>query len=346
LFLSGILFFPVYFSVLKPAVRKYGADAYQSVFKFDQWLKIIGFYSAPCVKFYLDFASYFTFLILYTIVGFRLSYDYTFLEGLMHSWIIAMLLRESRDYWYDGRNHLLFGNNYLDVLMLLFYLPAAFLRIYERCTYNEAEFNSVGGFSNEILRNGTAAWYPENGEEWGKARSWHGIAGIFFWVRIVDYFRASRKLGPLVLVLAKVTRDSLQFFVVLLVFIISFGAAIICASRPRDDPSESIRTYFTKAVFVPLFEIFGEHFLDSSTLSIGDHPMCAGEMTDKMICSPNQSLGIILLCIYLFISSIILMNLLIASEFSPQNTPQHAESRFPYETLHVARLIFILFEWQ
>ncbi len=319
-FLSSILFFPVLISVLKGKNEKM-----QGKFKFsvaagtcfhisDYPLIIYGFYSAPCVKFYLDFASYLTFLILFTIVGFRLSYEYTILEGLMHTWIIAMLLRESRDYFFDRRSHLLFGNNYFDVLMLLFYSPAAGLRIYERFKYTEVEFNLLGGFRNESLLDGSLARYEGIGEDWGKARSWHGIAGIFFWVRIVDYFRASRKLGPLMLVLVKVTKDAIQFFVVLFVFLVSFGTAIICASRPRDDPSESIRTYFTKAIFVPFFEIFGEHFLNSNSLSIVDNPMCSGDMADTMACSQLQSLGIILLCMYLFISSIILMNLLIASE--------------------------------
>jgi hypothetical protein len=316
IFLSSLLVFPVIISEIK-IDRSDNAlvPGYQS-HVYNLYLKFIGFYSAPCVKFYLDFLSYFTFLILFTFVGFRLSYAYTFLEGIVHAWIIAMILREIRDYWFDGRSHLLFSNNYFDILMLLFYLPAAFLRIYERCMYTETEFNSVGGFRNEPLGNGTLAWYEGIGEDWGKARSWHGIAGIFFWVRIVDYFRASHRLGPLMLVLAKVTRDSLQFFLVLIVFIISFGAAIICAGRPRDDPSVSISTYFKKAIFVPLLGIFGEHFLDSNSLSISNHPMCAGDsLAESVTCSQQQSLGITLYCIYLFISSIILMNLLIASEY-------------------------------
>jgi hypothetical protein len=237
------------------------------------------------------------------------------LEGIMHCWIFGLVIREVFELW-SGASYLVFGNNYFDVIMLILYLPAAALRIHETAVLSEEQFLQQGSLTHAALPDGSRAKYAQVGGEWGQARSWHGIAGIFFWVRIVDYFRAERTLGPLMLVLSKVTLDALQFFMVLLVFIVSFGAAIVCAGRPRQDPRATVGASFTAAIFVPFFEIFGEHFLEGYNLSISDYPMCLAQ-DPASDCSENQSLGIILLSVYLFISSIILMNLLIASEPPP-----------------------------
>jgi hypothetical protein len=44
----------------------------------------LGFYNSQCIKFYIDFTSYLTFLIVYTALGFRFSYEYSVLEGFVH----------------------------------------------------------------------------------------------------------------------------------------------------------------------------------------------------------------------------------------------------------------------
>jgi hypothetical protein len=284
--------------------------------------KALGFYNAPCVKFHIDFASYLTFLILYTALGFQFSYEYSVLEGLVHLWIVALAMRQWYSFWHDG-NRLIFGSNYFEVGMLLCYLPAAGLRIYERSQYDKAQFMALGDTSNHSLDDGVVAKYSSGAGDWARARSWHGIAGVLFWVRIVDYFRASRTLGPLVPVLISVSWQAVQFFILLLVAIVAFGSAIICAGRPRYDPAEGLPAHFAQAVFFPYFEIFGEHFLDGYNISIRDYPGCHHQDPG---CSPQQSLGIILLCIYLFISAIVLMNLLIASTLSP---PRHHAASYP-----------------
>jgi hypothetical protein len=225
-------------------------------------------------------------------------------------------MRQVYSYRNDG-NRLLFGSNYFEVVMLLCYLPAVGLRIYERSQYSQDQFMALGDTSNHALANGAVAKYSTDAGDWARARSWHGIAGIFFSARIVDYFRASRTLGPLVPVLLSVSWQAVQFLLLLLVAIVAFGSAIICAGRPRYDPAEDLPAYFAQAVFFPDFEIFGEHFLDGYNISIRDYPGCHHQDPG---CSPQQSLGIILLCIYLFISTIVLMNLLIASILLP---PHH-----------------------
>ena len=269
--------------------------------------KLVGFYTSPCIKFYVDFASYLTFLILYLVVGFRFDYEYTWQEGLVHLWIIALAVREVSAFL--GRRQL-FGNNYFEVAMVLCYIPAAALRIYERGWYSQTKFMELGGIGNKTLPDGALAQYGGGPADWARARSWHGIAGVLFWARILDYFRASRTLGPLVPVIVRVSGQALQFFVVLLVAMVAFGSAIICAGRPRYDPAQSTPLLVAQAVFFPFLEIFGEHFIDGYNISISNYPGCDAKDTS---CSPQQSLGIVLLCIYLFVSAIILMNLLIAS---------------------------------
>jgi hypothetical protein len=221
-----------------------------------------------------------------------------------------------RDFVTTGKRYSGFGNNALDIAMLAFYLPSIIMRIHERYHYSDDEFLALGGRIQDDgtvlpLADGARAVYVTAGADFVRARSWHGMAGILFWVRLVDYFRVSRTLGPLWLVLIRVSWDALLFFLILLVFMISFGVAIICAARPRPNPGDTFYGLLGQAIFFPYFEIFGEHFLSGYSLSFDDYPKCEEQ---GGTCSSGSKLGIILLGIYLFVATIVLMNLLIASE--------------------------------
>ena len=139
------------------------------------------------------------------------------------------------------------------------------------------------------------------------ARSLHGIAGIFFWVRIFYFLRVSSTLGPLWLVLFRVTcNDVFYFLVFLFVFLFSFGAAIVCSARPAHEQGTPFSSYLVDTLYFPYMEIYGEHFLNSIYFS--SYP---GGLTEPN----NRVLGTLLLCVYLLFSAIVLMNLLIAREF-------------------------------
>ena len=273
--------------------------------------KWCSFYAAPVSKFYLDFASYFAFVVLYTAVGLTMSYEYTVQEALMHTWIFSFALGEFRNYLDMGLIRYNRVNKYhFDVLVLVLYIPAAALRIFEIRYQDQKSFDSLGGNFSAPLQDGHLAVYNESGRDFWTARSWHGVAGIFFWVRILVFCRISSDLGPMVLVLQKVSWNAFELFVFLLVFMIGFGAAMICAGRPRADPRFDLSSSLQQAIFFTYIEIFGEHYLNGFELSFDDYPLC----DDASKCSTSSNLGIILLCIYLFISGIVLMNLLIASE--------------------------------
>ena len=272
----------------------------------EPWIKLDCFSSAPCAKFYFDFAAYLTFVIMYTIVGFNLDYAYTGLELIVNLWILAMIIREASEWMHDSKLNSDFDNNLFDVTMLGLYAVPFGLRVCDWVKFDKDSFQVIGGLGNAT--NGVLARYGAAGD-WTAAQSWHGIAGILFWIRIIDFFRVSPVLGPLVLILKRVTWDALQFFVILLVFMISFGTAILCAGRPRRDSSTDLSANLALAIFFPYLEIFGEHFLSDSSLAISNFPDCSVNQT----CSPSLTL-VVLICCYLFISSIILMNLLIASE--------------------------------
>ena len=273
--------------------------------------KWFSFYAAPVSKFYLDFACYFAFVVLYTAVGLTMSYDYTLQEALMHTWIFSFALGEFRNFLDMGLIRYNRVNKYhFDVLVLVLYIPAAALRIFEIRYQDQKRFDSLGGNASAPIQDGHLAIYNESGRDFWTARSWHGVTGIFFWVRILVFCRISSDLGPMVLVLQKVSWNAFELFVFLLVFMIGFGAAMICAGRPRADPLFDLSSSLEQAIFFTYIAIFGEHFLNGFELSFDDYPLC----NDTNKCSTSSNLGIILLCIYLFISGIILMNLLIASE--------------------------------
>ena len=161
---------------------------------------------------------------------------------------------------------------------------------------------------NVTLEAGQPAHYQSAGQDMATARSWHGVVGILFWVRCVDFLSVSDVLGPLRLVLFRVLVDAFQFFIFLLIFIVSFGAAMVCAARPVRDPSVPLLHSIKLAVYFPYMQIFGEHFMDNGLFSANP-----GDGAD----TSRRQLGTVLYCAYLFISAIVLMNLLIASETSP-----------------------------
>lgn len=154
-------------------------------------------------------------------------------------------------------------------------------------------------------------------------RSLHGVAGIFFWVRGFYFLRVSSTLGPLWVVLVRVVcKDVFFFLVFLFVFLISFGAAIICSVRPAHEPGMALSAYVAHMLYFPYMEIYGEHFLDSPINYFSSHP--GGPTEDD-----NRVLGTLLLCVYLLVSSIVLINLLIAREFPAPDVPRGTFARHP-----------------
>ena len=106
--------------------------------------KLCAFYSAPVTKFYLDFASYFAFVGLYTAVGLTMDYEYTIKEGFMNCWIISLAIGEVRKMTTFGltRYNRFYKFRY-DLIMLGLYAPAAVLRVYERFHYTKADFDAM-----------------------------------------------------------------------------------------------------------------------------------------------------------------------------------------------------------
>jgi hypothetical protein len=274
--------------------------------------KLCAFYTAPCTKFVLSFSFYLAFVLLYTYVGYHMDRVLSPEEQVLHVWILALYVAEIRQFLYQGlRLYVSSGSNGLDILMLVAYIPAFFTRMSE-IKFDDATYNRLGGWNSsthayEPLGNNACASYEYVGEDLKMARSLHGIAGIVFWVRIFYFLRVSSTLGPLWLVLVRVTcNDVFYFLVFLFVFLFSFGAAIVCSVRPAHKQGMPFSAYLADTLYFPYMEIYGEHFLDSIYFS--SYP---GGLTQP----DNRVLSTLLLCVYLLFSAIVLMNLLIAREY-------------------------------
>ena len=280
--------------------------------------KICAFYSAPFTKFVLSFASYLVFIVLYTYVGLTMNQTCTQQELLMHCWIFALLLAEFRQLYIDGASaYFSNGRNAIDILMLTCYIPAFFLRLSEVKCSGRA-WLSLGGWREDLFRkaknvstsitkncstsNTNASSYAVLGEDLTVARSWHGIAGLFFWFRIFDFLSLNSSLGSLWLVLVSIARlDVVHFALFLAVCWVSFAFAIVCATRAVAEADGS--GDFSTVIYLLFMELFGEHFLESEWFD--SYPGGKAERD-------NRVLGTTLLGTYLFFSVIILMNLLIA----------------------------------
>ena len=298
--------------------------------------KLRMFYTAPVTKFTLQFMFYVAFVLIYTYVGFFMDHTYGGLEKAMHVWMFCMVFAEIRQIMYDGwRAWWRMNIKKFSLLALLIYIPAFALRMIEVFSFDTVRFNALGAnYSSPkaSLVDDHPAMYAHVGDDFTVARSWHGVAGIFFWLRIFFAFRWNASLGPLWLVLVDVTmNDVLHFFIFLIVILTSFGAAIICAARPRQDPNISFASYMEDSVFFPYMEMFVEHFMDSFLFS--SHPQ-----QDDQPDVYHRRLGTILQCVCILITSVVLTNLLIAGElFCVAHECDHCEPVLSLQQFEIQR---------
>lgn len=127
----------------------------------------------------------------------------------------------------------------------------------------------------------------------------HGIGAAIACLRLLNTMQAHRLLGPLQLIIADILRDLGLFFIFLVLFMLSFSAALTKVYEYEDIPQVSS---FQQSMQTLFWVLFGLVELDTFASS---HP-------DETISHTTEALGKFLLGTYLVLVSILLINLLIA----------------------------------
>eukprot|EP00292_Cryptomonas_paramecium_P002191 CAMPEP_0113672526 /NCGR_PEP_ID=MMETSP0038_2-20120614/6321_1 /TAXON_ID=2898 /ORGANISM="Cryptomonas paramecium" /LENGTH=1543 /DNA_ID=CAMNT_0000588823 /DNA_START=420 /DNA_END=5048 /DNA_ORIENTATION=- /assembly_acc=CAM_ASM_000170 len=275
------------------------------------WMTLEGLYSAPMTKFVLAFSSHVAFCGFFTYVSLNMNEKISWSEVFVDVWILALFIAELRQIIPDGLDHFTDERNFFDNLMLTSFCPAFVLRMLELAGTWGGSWTVVAANGTVIGTDGTApetSIHYAQGQEFGIARSWYGLVAMFFWLRNLDYLRITKSVGPMYLVLINIMwRDVYIFLVFVIICWLAFGTAVLCASSPSYDASVDGSNDATLAnlVYYQYMMLFGEHFMNANEEYLSSHP-------EGNFASDNRLLATILVGIYLFFSTIVLTNLLIA----------------------------------
>ncbi|XP_072019957.1 transient receptor potential cation channel subfamily M member 2-like [Amphiura filiformis] len=134
---------------------------------------------------------------------------------------------------------------------------------------------------------------------------------VIFYIRLLHVFSANKHLGPKLVMIEGMFADLLVFVSILLVFLTCYGVASEAILYPgRSGVSNVLESIF----FRPYLQIFGE-LLEANGEECYTYTREVGNATHTAIeetCQQNAWFGTILLSIYLFLSNVLLLNLLIA----------------------------------
>ena len=128
----------------------------------------------------------------------------------------------------------------------------------------------------------------------------HGIGAAIACLRLLNTMQAHRLLGPLQLIVADILRDLSLFLVFLVLFMLSFSAALTKVYEFEQDVPQL--SSFQQSMQTLFWVLFG--LIELDTFSSGH--------ADETISYTTEALGKFLLGTYLVLVSILLINLLIA----------------------------------
>jgi len=282
--------------------------------------KIIYFYSSPFVKMLVYYTSFFLFVVAfgyvilyeqqtqeYQFYPFRFNIEGNFVEFLVMIYVITLVIEEVRQMLYSSSDPIwknlaiYFGSfwNWIDVVAILLFLPGMVLR------WLFYDGNNPEGFDELQIA----------------ARSLYILSLLCFMIRMVHCLSLSDTIGPKILMLSKMTGDLVFFVVCLVVFMFSFGTAINAFLYPTmgrehdtdgnanfvDDPIRSIVDHTFWPTFGEVYQVASEMGIPGSK--------CEADVNPYGVCQDSTTYEFLAACvyaIYVFLTNIVLVNLLVA----------------------------------
>jgi hypothetical protein len=302
------------------------------------WKLYFYFLYSPRTKFAYESASYFLFLIVFSL--FLLSqfdyYDFgrdiiinsknmtyfnetttskkysseSIIEFILIYWVITLVLEELRQLLLNDAkvkigkkiyNYINDQWNYLDITGCLFFIIAIFLRI-------------------------VSFFY---GKDYFIAARIILCIDLFIWyMRVLHFFKNFKTLGPKLIMIENMLKDLSQFIILALIFVISFGVITHSSMYPNSKLNFNL---FKSMIYKAYFPIFGEmSILDDFEKS----DQCSNNNDSHESC-PQKS-GVVfsfyILIFYMIIANVLLINLLIAMFSSTYNKiEENADQLWKYK---------------
>ncbi|KAM4604585.1 LOW QUALITY PROTEIN: transient receptor potential cation channel subfamily M member 2-like [Discoglossus pictus] len=260
--------------------------------------KFLIFFTAPVVKFYGNVVSYCGFLWLFAyvlMIDFQTSPSWA--EYLLYVWVFSILCEELRQLLFDpdrlgfsikSTQYISEFWNQVDSLALILFVVGLICRLVS---------------TNTVYL----------------GRVFLSLDFMIFCMRLMHNFTVSKVLGPKIIMLRRMVKDIFFFLFLLAIWIIAYGVAkqaILTTNETR------LNWIFRNVVYEPYLTLFGQLPSNVDSLSF-DAKKCSENGTDPTMprCVYNDGSGntlfpewltIILMCLYLLLANILLLNLLIA----------------------------------
>jgi hypothetical protein len=293
------------------------ADLLSDLLEF-RWLT---FYAVPKVKFVLHLMQHVGFMALLTAV--LLSYyaddALSYPEVAFWAWTLTRTLGELNELdSFDASGLRLYLRdiwNQMDVVTFLLVVAIAALRVVSVTAAAAAAAVEEGGgggggggtLRRLVAKGGEAGGSNDPGEVAfepappldATARCLYALLVILVFVRAFQYLRLFKALGVLSIVLGGIISDVAIFAFIQLTLLVAFGIAF-AVLQPGPMAAYDAHEVLGRAPFwVPFWGLYGEFSMDRMLLQVNDE-------------KPTIVLLPLLLWLYLFIATIILVNLLIA----------------------------------
>ncbi|ELT96530.1 hypothetical protein CAPTEDRAFT_216067 [Capitella teleta] len=285
--------------------------------------KIASFYTAPITKFNLSVISYCAFLsimsyfFLCELDPFRSMGDICVAEWLCYIWVISLLIDEVANVAKmkaTGPMHKLSKENLnsniwtiAEKSALLLYRPLVY---YKNRIWNVLFIAMLTlYFITTIVR------FCIADENFQIVRILYGVSIIFFYYRTLRFLYVSKVIGPRIIAMGLMFVELMFFLGILLVFILGFGVAFQGLLHPHQEPSFNV---LAGILWRPYWSMFGQLYIDEGDVS--GMGFDVGNTSCVEIASQDSHshlecysyMPIVLMAIYVFISNILLLNLLIA----------------------------------
>ncbi|XP_063806645.1 transient receptor potential cation channel subfamily M member 2-like [Pseudophryne corroboree] len=279
--------------------------------------KFMVFFNAPIIKFWYNVVSYIGFLALF---GYVLITDFqtypSWREYLLYVWIFSFLTEELRQLFYDPDRRGF-------VIMSVQYITEF---------WNQVDTAALClfavGLICRLVRSDTVY----------VGRVILSLDFMIYCIRVMYIFTVNKVLGPKIIMLRRMMKDMFFFLFLLAIFIAAYGVA---KQAILYDNESRLSWIFRNIVYSPYLTLFGQLPTDVDSLNFNPS-QCSqtGNDSSLPLCVYNDGNGntlfpdwltIILMCLYLLIANILLLNLLIAMfSYTFSDVESHADQLWKF----------------
>ena len=257
---------------------------------------------SPRTKYLLEFASYFVLVMTYsTFCMMKLEEKLTNLEWALCVWFFGLVFEEARQTVEDGvtkkavRDWFEDKYNRIDLFMYA-------------CFFTAFGFRYKAENDDTML----ALHYQGTANLQRVAKGMHGFTLMVVWFRLLSYLKTHPDLGPKIRIFEELFFVLVQFLVLLLIFIISYGIFVQTIAAPFA-PSTTAQDWgviLMRVLYRPYFQMYGELMLED----LADQSSCNAPGHPWVSCGHSIDYAVpVITAVYLIITSIMLLNMLIAA---------------------------------